>query len=156
MALINAQTGNGVNAYSGNSMEQNVCMGKKTEHPPSAFWRRLSEALAGKSRWEPVNANNVANVLRMSQGSVHRWYKGEGLPELTTALDLAKEGGVCVDWLLNNVKPKYPISKDPILRELFETCEDLDEQARKRVLRAARGELLQKNEDRGIERAQIS
>jgi hypothetical protein len=91
----------------------------------------------------------------MSQGSVYRWYTGDGLPELKTALFLSKAAGVCVDWLLNNVKPRYPISKDPVLAELFEVCEELDEGSRQRVLRMARGELLQQGE-RNEEPAKVS
>jgi hypothetical protein len=139
---INAQTVYSVNAGTGNSVPENGRMGKTATFAPSAFWKRLDEALG--DRWAPLNPNSLATRLGMSQGSVHRWYRGFGLPELTTALELAKEGGVCVDWLLNAVKPKHPISKDPLLRELFEICEDLQEDGRQAVLRAAKGELLQK------------
>lgn len=138
---INAQTGNAVNAETGNARVNNTRMPKKSILPPSAFWRRLDEALGEK--WSPLNPNSVASRLKMSQGSVHRWFTGEGLPEFSTALALSKESGVCVDWLMSNVKPKYPISKDPLLRELFEICEDLTPEARERVLRTARGEFLQ-------------
>lgn len=144
MSAINAQTDNAVNAYSVNQRPENVRMGKKAELPASAFWKRLAECLP--SDWAPVNTNSVATRLDMSQGSIHRWYIGPGLPELPTALYLAKEAGVCIDWLLNNVKPKYPISKDPILRELFEVCEELDEAARSRILHSARGEVALKQE----------
>ena len=145
MTPINAETGNGFNANSGNCARQTSRMGKRTELPASEFWQRLTEALGEK--WRPLNSNSLATRLKMSQGSVHRWFTGQGLPELSTALDLAKEGGVCVDWLLNGFKPKYPISRDPLLRELFEICEDLGRDARERVLRVARGELLQQQRD---------
>lgn len=139
---INAQTVDDVNAVSDNRARETVRMGKTATITPSPFWKRLKEALGEK--WAPLNANSVAVRLGMSQGSVHRWYVGDGFPELETALHLAKEGGVCVDWLLNAVKPKHPISRDPLLRELFDICEDLHEDGRNAVLRAARGELLQK------------
>lgn len=142
MSRINAQTDNGVNADFGNCVSENAGMTKKAEMPASAFWIRLTDSLPRD--WGQVNPNNLATRLHMSQGSIYRWYTGEGLPETKTALQLAKAGGVCLDWLLNNVKPRYPISKDPILRELFEVCEDLDEEARLRILRMARGEALQK------------
>lgn len=118
-------------------------MSRKSLKKPSPFWNRLEEALGNKPGWQPLNPNSVATKLGMSQGSIYRWFDGTGLPELKTALELAKDGGVCVDWLLNNVKPKHPISKDPVLKELFEICEDLLESGRERVLRHARGELLQ-------------
>jgi hypothetical protein len=143
MPVINAQTVDSVNAQTGNTCRDNRHMPKTAIHQASAFWKRLEEALAERKEWHPVNANHVATRLKMSQGSVYRWYRGVGLPELETALYLAKESGVCVDWLLNNVRPKYPIAKDPVLRELMQMCEELTEEGRERVLRAARGELLQ-------------
>lgn len=125
-------------------------MPKTAVFAPSSFWRRLDDALGEK--WAPLNPNSLAKRLDMSQGSVYRWFRGEGMPELDTALQLAKEGGVCVDWLLNNVKPKYPISKDPVLQELFEVCEELYEDGRLRVLRNAKGELLQQQGEAQDER----
>jgi hypothetical protein len=147
MRLINAQTVNSVNANSGNAGRDNRRMAKRPSLPASAFWKRLEEALGDKPSWQPFNANNVAMRLKKSQGSVHRWYTGQGLPELQQALDLAKEGGVCIDWLLNAVKPKYPISKDLTLRKLVEICEDLKTEGRAAVLRAAEGELLRKQQE---------
>lgn len=149
MTLINAQTANLVNAQTGNRRRDNSSMSRTASFQPSPFWRRLAEALG--DRWAPLNPNSVATKLKMSQGSVYRWYRGEGFPELETALQLAKEGGVCVDWLLNNVKPKYPISRDPVLKELLEICEELHEDGRLRVLRAARGELLQQQGETHVE-----
>lgn len=146
MALINAQTDNAVNADSVEWQPDNKRMARTATYRPSAFWRRLDECLGEK--WAPLNANSLATRLGMSQGSVYRWFRGEGFPELETALHMSKEGGVCVDWLLNAVKPKYPISKDPLLRELFEICEELDAEGRALVLRAAKGELLQQRESK--------
>jgi hypothetical protein len=143
MPAINAQTVDSVNAQSGKPCRDNGHMAKTAVHQASGFWKRLEEALSNRREWQPVNANHVATRLKMSQGSVYRWYRGVGMPELDTALYLAKEAGVCVDWLLNNVKPKYPIAKDPALRELVQMCEELSDEGRERVLRAARGELLQ-------------
>lgn len=152
MDAINAQTVYLVNADSGNGGLENARMAKQI-YQPSAFWRRLQEALAGHPRYPAdINPNSLATKLGMSQGTVYRWFRGVGFPELKLALDLAEDGGVCVDWLLNNVKPKYPISKDPLLKELFEICEDLDEEGRLRVLRAARGELLQQQEEAADEK----
>jgi hypothetical protein len=140
---INAQTGKCVNAETGNRRRENGRMARPATRPASPFWARLEEALGRHPAYQPFNANALSKKLSMSQGSVYRWYDGTGYPELETALKLAKDGGVCVDWLLNNVKPKHPISKDPVLKELLEICEEMDTEGRERVLRAARGELLQ-------------
>lgn len=53
----------------------------------------------------------------MSQGSVGPWYRGDSLPELRTALDLALRTGVCVEWLLTGRGPMYPDAArgDPLL-----------------------------------------
>lgn len=77
----------------------------------------------------------------MSQGSIQRWYHGEGLPELATCRTLAMMGKVSIDWLVTGRKPKYPIAKDPILGKLFDVCDQLGTDARKRILRYARAEL---------------
>lgn len=143
MPQINAQTVNSVNAETGNRASDNARMGRTALRPASPFWARLEEALGEHPAYRPLNPNSLAKKLGMSQGSVYRWYTGEGKPELDKALKLSKDGGVSVDWLLNNVKPKYPLSKDPALRELLELCERLDPEGRERILRAARGELLQ-------------
>jgi len=145
MHRINAQTDNGVNAGTVNAMLQAGRMGRRSESEPSPFWRRLTEAWAEQDL--PVSQNGIATKMKMSQGSVGRWYHGEGLPELDTAIELAERGKVCVDWLLTGRLPKYPLSRDPVLRELFEICLQLDEAGRTAVLRAARGELLQKQAD---------
>lgn len=143
MFTINAQSVNSVNARSGNWPGKNSRMGRTSIKPASAFWKRLDDALGQHPSYAPLNPNSLAMKLGMSQGSTSRWYDGIGFPELPTALKLAKDGGVCIDWLLNNVKPKYPISRDPMLRELFDVCESLKEDGRKHVLRAAKGELAQ-------------
>lgn len=147
MKPINAQTVNSVNAATGNRPPDNARMGRTAVRPASAFWARLEEALGDHPAYRPLNANSLSKKLGMSQGSVYRWYIGDGKPELDTALKLAKDGGVSVDWLLNNIRPKYPIAKDPALRELLELCEQLDAEGRDRILRAARGELLQQRGD---------
>lgn len=145
MFRINAQTDNDVNAETVNVAMQAARMGRRAESEPSPFWRRLTEAWTEQDL--PVSQNGIATKMNMSQGSVGRWFHGEGLPELETAIDLAQRGKVCVDWLLTGRLPKYPISRDPAIREIFEICLQLDETGRTTVLRAARGELLQKQAD---------
>lgn len=144
MPLINAQTDISVNANSGNRDLQTVRMSRRPVLKPSDFWLRLEEILKGNPAWEPINPNNIATKLDMSQGSVHRWFTGPGKPELETALQFARIGGVHVEWLLDGKKPKYIISKNPAMRELFEMCEGLDEDGIKAVLRSAEGEQLRK------------
>lgn len=142
MTSITAQAVESVNADSGNARGHNMHMGRKSESQPSAFWRRLTDAWSEQDL--PTSQNGVATKLKMSQGSVGRWFHGEGLPELETCIDIAGRGRVCVEWLITGTLPKYPISRDPVLREIFEICESLDDSGRAMVLRTAKGELLQK------------
>lgn len=128
-------------------------MARRPTIQPSAFWKRLEEALGNQPGWQPFNPNRVATKLGMSQGSVHRWYVGTGLPEIDTARELARAGGVCLDWLVSNVKPKYPISQDPVLKELLEIVEGLNEDGRKAVLRTAEGEALREQVETSRKRA---
>lgn len=145
MPVINAQTVDAVNAQTGKWPAKNRRMSRTPTYPPSDFWKRLEEAI-GKN-YENFNANSLATRLKMSQGTVHRWYRGIGFPELELAIRLAKQGGVCVEWLLTGAKPKHPISKDPMLRELFAICEQLQPAGRMSTLKHARGELLQQKEE---------
>lgn len=145
-AAINAQTVNPVNAETVNYVPHSARMSRQAQSEASPFWKRLTEAFAEQGL--PTSQLGIAKLLSMSQGSVGRWFHAEGLPELETARDIARRGDVCLDWLMDARKPKYPISRDPVLRELFEVCEDLDDAGRRYVLRMARGELMQQHSER--------
>lgn len=154
IAPINAQTVNRVNAYSDNPVGDTRRMPRRPKQKPSPFWERLAGALGEKFSNETgleLNPNSLAKSswLRMSQGSVRRWFTGEGFPELDTAIELATRGGVCVEWLLTARKPKYPLSKDPVLRALFDVCEDLLPKGREQVLHAATSELALQEKESG-------
>lgn len=64
-------------------------IGGMADTEPSPFWRRLKEALDDIG-W-PTSQNGLAKKLGMSQGSVRRWYTGEGWPEMDTLRFLAKK-----------------------------------------------------------------
>ncbi len=123
---------------------KNRRMGRRAEYPASDFWQRLKEAI-GKNYTE-FTPSALARELKMSQGTIHSWYLGTGLPKLKRALELARQGSVCVDWLLNGVKPKYPVSKSPEIREIAELCEQLTPDGLQLVLRNTRNELLAQRE----------
>ena len=128
-------------------------MGRRPTKPASPFWERLEDALGRKTKYQPFNANNLARVLQIKQSVTQQWYAGDSEPELWRTKELAKEAGVCTEWLLNNVKPKYPISKDPVLQRLFEICEELPQKAREAVLGMAEGELAKLNQKQEVENA---
>lgn len=80
----------------------------------------------------------------MSQGSVYRWFRGEGLPDVKLIRDFAAEGGVRFDWLLSGELPKHPISRDPELTRLVQIYEELGRDGRDYLLRAAENERQRK------------
>lgn len=144
MSRLNEKNVEYVNERIVESGAKNKRMGRRVEYPASEFWVRLEEAIG--DHYPEFNPSALARKLRMSQGTIHTWYLGNGLPKLKRALQLAREGGVCVDWLLNGVKPKYAISKSPEIRELVDVCEQLGADGLQVILRNARNELLAQRE----------
>lgn len=137
--IINAQIVNKVNAYSANGVTHALTVGKQPETPPSEFWLRLTEAWGRKGL--PTSQNGIAMKLEMSQGSTRRWYTGEGLPETRVLRELATQGDVTIDWLLDERLPKSPIGKQTTLGKFLLLWEQLDEAGKERIHRAALGEL---------------
>ncbi len=125
---------------------------RRPTYTASSFWKRLEEAIGAQFK-NGLNQNSLAEHLHIQPSAVALWYRGPGLPKLKTAIKLARDGGVCVDWLLSGAKPKYPISRQPLIRELFEICEQLDPkgEALGVLLRQARNELLAQTEMERIE-----
>lgn len=110
---------------------------RKAGSPPSRFWVRLTEAFG--ERGLETSQIGVGRLVDRSQGSVARWYHGESLPrDMDTIRSIALKGKVTVDWLLTGRQPKYPIAKDPVLSKILEVAIELDDEARKEVLRTAR------------------
>lgn len=111
-------------------------MGKEAESPPSKFWVRLVAALERQGL--PTTQNGVATWLDMSQGSVARWYHGDGYPETETCAFLAVKGKVSIDWLISGREPDYPVSSDPVLNELVQVWRDLSDGARLSIVVTAK------------------
>lgn len=136
MSRFNAQTVNRVNAYSANPEVHIRGMGRPTESEPSEFWKRLVQCWSARNL--PTTQNGIARKLTMSQGSVRRWFAGEGFPETETLIEVARLGRVSIDWLLTG--KHHPSGVDKDLDELLDLWEHLDGPAREHVVRSARGE----------------
>lgn len=149
---INAQTVNRVNAYSANHRRTIGSMGRPTESDPSPFWKRLVQCWEARNL--PTTQNGIAKKLDMSQGSVRRWFAGEGFPETDTLIEIARLGRVSIDWLLTGKHHASGVDKD--LDELLDVWEHLEGPGREHVVRAARGEaaLTQPQQQPGVRRAQ--
>jgi DNA-binding XRE family transcriptional regulator len=137
MPRINAQNVYAVNARTVGAKMQTVLMPARPTTPMSAFWARLVRAIhaAPKCRL-PITQNGLATQLDMSQGSVRRWYTGEGYPELDTAIELARRTGVCVEWLLTGRGDMYPhgSQRDPFFHAVFEMLSEFPDAERARTL----------------------
>lgn len=131
---INAETVTSVNAHSVKKATHYVPMAHATTDP-SEFWLRLTQAMTEKKL--PTTQNGVATKLKMSQGSVRRWYTGDGLPELKTVIELAQMTGYCVEWLLTGRGPEKP-NHDPDLADLIRHWKALGNEGRMHVLRTAK------------------
>jgi transcriptional regulator with XRE-family HTH domain len=108
------------------------------------FWTRLVEAWDAQGL--PSSQLGIAKVLNMSQGSVGRWARGEGVPELERVREIALRGKVSVEWLLTGRGPKQPIMIDEETGELLALWEQLQPNGRHSVRVAAQGALaLQEN-----------
>ena len=116
---------------------------RKSGSPPSRLWGRIEEAL--REQGLPTTQIGVGRLVGRSQGTTAGWYHGETLPrEIETYRSLALKGKVCVDWLITGRQPKYPISSDPLLNRIMETCIGLDQSSKEAVLQVARREKAQK------------
>ena len=135
-APFNARTVNRVNAYSAKRFGNMLPMGRPTESEPSDFWKRLVQCWGARNL--PTSQNGIAKRLDMSQGSVRRWFAGEGFPETDTLIRIANLGRVSIDWLLTGKHHSSGVDKD--LDDLLDIWDQLDGQAREHVVRSARGE----------------
>lgn len=137
MPVINAQNVYRVNGQDVNRARDNKRVPTRPTTPQSEFWSRLVRAIATAPKSGlPQSQNGIATKLDMSQGSVRRWYTGEGLPELATAIDLAKRTGVCVEWLLTGRGDMYPhgSQRDPFYHAVLEILSEFPETERARTL----------------------
>lgn len=135
-APFNAQTVKRVNAYSAKPFGNMASMGRPTESEPSPFWKRLVQSWGARNL--PTTQNGIAKRLDMSQGSVRRWFAGEGYPETDTLIKIASLGRVSIDWLLTGKHHSSGVDKD--LDDLLDIWDQLDGQAREHVVRSAKGE----------------
>lgn len=127
-------------------------MPKEPTTPPSEFWVRLVHCW-GEKKTLPTSQNGIAKALlsqqsgtsKMSQGSVNKWYTGEGLPDRDRLAELARKGDVTIDWLLLGHFPKRRVEPGSMLERLLSAWETLPHDARELVLRTAEA-LGKKNE----------
>lgn len=144
IAESSAETARSVNANTAKARPQTQEMSRADTR--KSFWLRLVEAWG--ARGLPTSQMGVARELGMSQGSVGRWGRDEGLPELDTVRGLALKGDVCVEWLISGRGPKRPMPVDEETNDLLELWRQLQENGRHAVRVAAQGALALQREGR--------
>lgn len=135
MIEINAQAANVVKTNCVNAMRQYRPMGKKPYGPGSPFWQRLVKAWGRQGL--PTSQNGIANKLDMSQGSVRRWFTGDGYPEIPQLIEIARRGKCSIHWLLTD-EGQESLNYDPDTATLLRHWAVLTPEARISLLRAAR------------------
>lgn len=112
--------------------------------PHRTFWLRVKEALHDKG-W-PETQKYAAQIAHVKQPSVSDWNKPGKTPELDTAVDLALQLGVCVEWLYTERGPKHPGPPgDKVAQQLWSMWGDLSDDGKRDLLGFARG--LQMRDD---------
>lgn len=97
------------------------------EHTPDvqkskdrSFLDRAMEALRDRYPKERPTQTRLAKIAQCSQPAVTEWDLPDRAPEHGRVLKIAKETGVCVEWLYTGRGPKYPLpapTEDPFLKE---------------------------------------
>lgn len=124
-------------------IEHNWAMPRQKER---SFLDRALEALRDRYPRERPTQVRLAKVAGVTQPSVHEWGQPDRAPEHSAVLRIARETGVCVEWLYTERGPKYPPSQpevDPFLRE----WDQLDDEKKKQITQFS--EFLRRNETPG-------
>lgn len=99
-----------------------------------SFLERALEALRDRYPNERPTQVRLAKVAGVSQPAAREWGFPNRAPDHAGVLKIAKETGVCVEWLYTERGPKYPPAQpegDPFLRE----WDQLDEDTRRQIAR---------------------
>ena len=97
-----------------------------------SFLDRALEALRDRYPKERPTQVRLAKIAGCSQPAVREWGLPDRAPDHARVLRIAKETGVCVEWLYTERGPKYPPGEpqgDPFLKEWT----DLDPETRRQI-----------------------
>lgn len=105
------------------------------------FWDRLEEASYDVGL--PCGLSDIGRELDLWPSAVQKWRDGVNLPGQRNLIELAKNRGVNTEWLLTGRGPKLAEgAMDQGTRELLKLWQSLPDDARERLLNAARYEGL--------------
>lgn len=89
-----------------------------------------------EERGKPTTQHAVAADLGVHQTAVHKWESGKGNPKPAHIYKMAENEGVCPNWLMAGVGPKYPVTPD--VQALFDELNSMTVEDRARALKIAR------------------
>lgn len=73
------------------------------------FVSRLNELFDDKGLPKRGRQAFLSKRFKVAQPSAKKWLDGINYPEMEKTVEIAKWGGVCVEWLLTGRGVKYPI-----------------------------------------------
>jgi DNA-binding XRE family transcriptional regulator len=88
---------------------------------------RALEALAEKYPRERASQVRLAQLAGVKQPTVNEWGDTDRYPSMSTAVKLAGNLGVCVEWLLTERGPKYAQQSTQEAQELVPLIDSLSE-----------------------------
>lgn len=113
----------------------------------SALWERLIRARLDAKPPLPTRQTDIATEVGVGQTAVSGWKTGEKVPELETAIALAKRADICLEFLYTGRGPRRPWGDVTTpLGRLVEVWERLSDTEQSQLLSYA--ELLQKAGER--------
>lgn len=98
-----------------------------------SFLSRALEALRESNPRRKPTQVRLAQIAGVTQPAVHEWGFPDRAPDHRAVVAIAKETGVCVEWLYTERGPKYPpkvAETDPFLQE----WDQLDDETRKQLV----------------------
>lgn len=116
-------------------ISQNWPMAKTVER---SFLDRALEALGERYPREKPTQTKLAKLAGVSQPSVYEWGEPDRVPAMPTGVKLAKQLGVCVEWLYTERGSKRPIdatSPDEHLSPILEVWPNLGAEIKRQIAR---------------------
>lgn len=81
---------------------------RMSKEPTRTFLERAMEALSERFPRDRATQTRLAKIAGVSQPAANEWGQKDRFPEIPTGVRIAKELGVCVEWLYTESGPKYP------------------------------------------------
>jgi transcriptional regulator with XRE-family HTH domain len=111
------------------------------------FVNRLAQVTDILKYPERGRQTQLAKRYNLAQPSVRKWFTGDAMPSHEVLADLCRRSAVSYDWLMTGRGSMFILPNmeaDPVLRELSQLIDAMNEEDRDLLLRMA-GKLAQKD-----------